>query len=79
MINAAAIVEHTAEIFAVARVPWYPPLFLANLWPATSSGSRAARRKSLAASSIVQTHSFRLSDVTRMLSFVIRKSTGHNY
>ena len=65
MSNVAAIVEQTAEIFASRARPMVPFPFLANTRPATSLSSRAARRKSLAASSIVQTHSFRLSSMTK--------------
>ena len=77
MSEAAAIVEQTAEIFVSRARPMVPSLFWQIRGPLLRRAHERRGGRSLAASSIVQTHSFRLSE--RMLRFVIRKSTGHNY
>jgi hypothetical protein len=60
MSNVVAIVEQTAEIFVSCARLMIPSLFWQTLGPllrCLKLCSRAASKKSLAASSIVQTHS----------------------
>ena len=64
MSNAAAIVEQTAEIFVSRARLMIPSLLWQALGPLLRCAHERARRKSLAASSIVQTHSFRPSNMT---------------